>query len=35
MDRGLVERFVAVDDSTYDDIRVMLESVERAGLRLD
>jgi phosphonate transport system substrate-binding protein len=35
MDRALVERFVAVDDSTYDDIRVMLESVERAGLSLD
>jgi phosphonate transport system substrate-binding protein len=28
---GLVERFVAVDDSSYDDIRMMLDACERAG----
>ena len=27
---GLVERFVAVDDGTYDDIRHMLAAAERA-----
>jgi phosphonate transport system substrate-binding protein len=31
---GLVERFVAVDDSSYSDIRSMLEAVESAGWRL-
>jgi phosphonate transport system substrate-binding protein len=31
---GFVERFVAVDDSAYDDIRGMLDAVERAGLGL-
>jgi ABC-type phosphate/phosphonate transport system substrate-binding protein len=31
---GFVERFVSVDDSNYDDIRGMLEAVERAGLGL-
>lgn len=30
--RGLVEHFVAVTDSTYDDIREMLGAVEAAGL---
>src|ERR1700738_549793 len=34
LDQGLVDRFVAVDDVAYDDIRAMLESVERAGLSL-
>ena len=28
---GLVERFVAVDDARYDDIRHMLDAVEAAG----
>ena len=27
---GLVERFVAVDDAVYDDIRHMLAAAERA-----
>jgi phosphonate transport system substrate-binding protein len=31
---GFVERFVAVEDSAYDDIRAMLDAVERAGLEL-
>ena len=31
---GFVERFVAISDSAYDDIRGMLEAVERAGLAL-
>ena len=35
LDQGLVERFAAVDDSSYADIRAMLESVEAAGARLD
>jgi len=29
---GLVERFVAVEDSAYDDIRAMLKAVRSAGL---
>jgi phosphonate transport system substrate-binding protein len=33
--RWLVERFVSVNDSSYADIRAMLESVEAAGPRLD
>ena len=32
LDRGLVRRFVAVEDADYDDIRVMLADVEAAGL---
>jgi phosphonate transport system substrate-binding protein len=32
---GLVDRFVAVNDSSYGDIRAMLAAVESAGLRLD
>jgi phosphonate transport system substrate-binding protein len=32
---GLVERFVAVNDSSYGDIRAMLAAVESAGLHLD
>ncbi|MBJ7597078.1 MAG: hypothetical protein DLM67_12460 [Candidatus Nephthysia bennettiae] len=35
LDEGLVDRFVAVDDSCYGDIRAMLDSVEGARLRLD
>ncbi len=31
---GFVERFVAVGDSDYNDIRGMLDEVERAGLEL-
>jgi phosphonate transport system substrate-binding protein len=31
---GLVERFVAVSDSSYSDIRAMLVAVESAGLHL-
>lgn len=31
---GFVERFVAVGDSAYDDIRGMLDAVELAGLEL-
>jgi len=31
---GMVERFVAVDDSAYGDIRSKLEAVEAAGLTL-
>jgi phosphonate transport system substrate-binding protein len=30
--RGCVERLVGVEDSMYDDIRAMLESVEEAGV---
>jgi phosphonate transport system substrate-binding protein len=33
--RGLVDRFVPVEDAAYDDIRAMLDAVERAGLHLD
>jgi phosphonate transport system substrate-binding protein len=29
--RGFVERFVAVDDGTYDDIRAMLAAIHAAG----
>jgi phosphonate transport system substrate-binding protein len=29
--QGLVERFVAVDDATYDDIRAMLAAAEEKG----
>jgi phosphonate transport system substrate-binding protein len=32
---GMVERFVAVDDSAYADIRSKLEAVEAAGFTLD
>ncbi len=32
--QGFVDRFVAVDDAAYDDIRGMLDAVERAGLGL-
>lgn len=32
---GMVERFVAVNDSSYGDIRAMLAAVESAGLHLD
>ncbi len=32
--RGFVERFVAIDDLAYDDIRRMLDAVEHAGLEL-
>jgi hypothetical protein len=32
---GMVERFVAVDDSAYGDIRSKLEAVEAAGFTLD
>jgi hypothetical protein len=28
---GLVERFVPVDEGSYDDIRVMVDACERAG----
>lgn len=36
LDAALFERFVAVDDSTYDDIRAMLSAAEDANfLRLD
>jgi len=28
LERGLVERFVAIDDAAYDDIRSMLRAVE-------
>jgi phosphonate transport system substrate-binding protein len=35
LEQGLVERFVAVDDSCYGDIRGMLKAVEGARLRLD
>jgi phosphonate transport system substrate-binding protein len=31
LDRGFVERFVGVTDSTYDDIRAMLAAAEAAG----
>ncbi len=31
LDHGMVERFVAVGPSDYDDIRMMLEACERAG----
>jgi hypothetical protein len=31
----MVERFVAVDDSAYADIRSKLEAVEAAGFTLD
>jgi phosphonate transport system substrate-binding protein len=31
LDRGFVDRFVAVQDSDYDDIRVMLEVCEQAN----
>ncbi|MCI0710302.1 MAG: PhnD/SsuA/transferrin family substrate-binding protein [Chloroflexi bacterium] len=31
LDAALFERFVAVDDSTYDDIRAMLEAAEEAN----
>lgn len=33
LDAGLVDRFVAIDDSAYDDIRAMLAAVEAAGLQ--
>ena len=29
-DRGLIERFVAVDDASYDDLREMRNACERA-----
>lgn len=29
--RGLVERFVPADPSSYDDVRAMLEACESAG----
>jgi phosphonate transport system substrate-binding protein len=32
LDHGCVERFTAVDDSAYDDIRGMLREIERRGL---
>jgi phosphonate transport system substrate-binding protein len=32
LDRALVERFVAVDDASYSDIRAMLSRVRAAGL---
>jgi ABC-type phosphate/phosphonate transport system substrate-binding protein len=28
---GLIERFVAVDPASYDDIRMMVDACERAG----
>jgi ABC-type phosphate/phosphonate transport system substrate-binding protein len=31
LDGGCVERFVPVDEASYDDIRAMLEACERAG----
>jgi ABC-type phosphate/phosphonate transport system substrate-binding protein len=31
LDVGLVERFVAVDPSSYDDIRMMVDACEAAG----
>jgi len=31
LDHGLIERFVAVDDAAYDDIRAMLAVIEAAG----
>jgi phosphonate transport system substrate-binding protein len=34
LDRGFIERFVAVQDSDYDDIRMMLEVCERASFLL-
>ena len=30
--RGLIERFVAIDDSRYDDIRRMLREVDAGGM---
>src|SRR5262249_160900 len=30
LDRGFIDRYVAVSDSSYDDIREMLEACERA-----
>ena len=30
-DRGLIERFVAVDDASYDDLREMRNACERAA----
>lgn len=35
LEEALVERFVAVDDQTYGDIRAMLAAVEAAGIGLD
>jgi hypothetical protein len=31
LDVGLVDRFVAVDPASYDDIRMMVEACEAAG----
>jgi phosphonate transport system substrate-binding protein len=31
LDHGFIERFAAVDDRAYDDIRVMLATIEAAG----
>jgi hypothetical protein len=31
LDAGLVDRFVAVDSSAYDDIRMMVDACEAAG----
>jgi phosphonate transport system substrate-binding protein len=31
LDHGFIERFAAVDDRAYDDIRVMLAAIEAAG----
>jgi len=30
--RGLIERFIAIDDSSYDDIRLMLREVDAGGM---
>ena len=31
LDRGLIDRFVAVDDASYDDLRAMREACAGAG----
>ena len=31
LDYGLIDRFTAVDDAAYDDIRAMLATIEAAG----
>jgi hypothetical protein len=31
LDRGFIDRFVAVSDGDYDDIRAMLATCEQAG----
>ena len=31
LDYGLIDRFTAIDDAAYDDIREMLATIEAAG----